>query len=452
MKVKKHFKLHRLYLELMGGIIGSFLLSAALFFTLQFCGEHLLNTNKAEDYYLKKLNEDSLSFSLMVELQHYSIQDFEAFGEWSKDHPLTFYYLIRGEREYFDSFLYSMAPEFYDLSNPEYQKLLENPVNFDTISGYHAYTIHFSDGEGTLYIVGDYQYGLKQQLFLINLFISVIFGLILIFLLVRKKIHYIADITEGIHIFEHGDLTYEIPIRGRDELSDVAGSLNSMKDALRIQMENEKEALMANSELVTALSHDLRTPLTTQMGYLEILKDHHYTTKEEHDAYIERAFHTCTQIKEMSDRLFEYFLAFDPHPERSADSLDSLDGMEVFMQLLAEHTLLLKDHGYQFQILEPEKTFTIHVNMDDLIRVFQNIFSNLDKYADEKVPIIINICREEKKCSITFTNAIRKVPRKNESFKIGLDSILGLMRRQGGTSVVTHDDSTFTLRLELPTY
>ncbi|HBS43674.1 MAG TPA: sensor histidine kinase, partial [Paenibacillus sp.] len=58
-----------------------------------------------------------------------------------------------------------------------------------------------------------------------------------------------------------------------------------------------------------ALSHDLHTPLTTQTGYLEILKEGHWSTQEEHDRYVEKCLATCEQMKQMSDRLFEYFLA-----------------------------------------------------------------------------------------------------------------------------------------------
>jgi K+-sensing histidine kinase KdpD len=223
-----------------------------------------------------------------------------------------------------------------------------------------------------------------------------------------------------------------------------------MRVAVSHQMENEKKALQANNSLVTALSHDLRTPLTTQMGYLEILKEHHYSSPEEMDKYVNTALETCTQIKEMSDRLFEYFLAFEPNPKRSEDSLEEYDGIGFLMQIISELSLPLIDQGFRFDIDEPTDEFTIKVNSEDILRIFNNVFTNIDKYADESSPVEISFVKDETNAIVTFTNTIRNEPRKNESAKIGLISISSLMKRQGGSSFTRTSNNKFTLELKFP--
>jgi signal transduction histidine kinase len=249
-----------------------------------------------------------------------------------------------------------------------------------------------------------------------------------------------------------GDLSYKIPIKGNDEISNVADNINSMSIAIARQIENEKKALQANNSLVTALSHDLRTPLTTQLGYLEILKEHHYSSQEEMDKYINTALDTCYQIKEMSDRLFEYFLAFDPHPERSKDTLTCYNGVEFLMQIIGELSFPLSEQGFSFDFDEPKDSFDINVNTDDILRVFNNVFTNIDKYADESAPVKINLTCDNDFATLSISNKIRKIPRKNESAKIGLISINSLMKRQGGSSITKTTLDTFTIELKFPIY
>ena len=328
------------------------------------------------------------------------------------------------------------------------RELLENS-NLNYLYTF-KYTIHLSDGDCTLRGFEDFQFALMSIIQNINFILCASMVIIIITILVRKKIHYIKEVTSGINILEGGDLNYNIPVKGYDEIANVATSLNSMRVAVIQQMENEKKALQANNSLVTALSHDLRTPLTTQMGYLEILKEHHYNSQEELDKYLNTALTTCHQIKEMSDRLFEYFLAFEPNPKRADDALEEYDGMEFFMQIISELTPPLMEQGFRFDVKEPSESFTIKVNADDILRIFNNVFTNIDKYAVESSPVEISFVKDETRAIVTFTNTIRNEPRKNESAKIGLISISSLMKRQGGSSLTRTSNNKFTLELKFP--
>jgi signal transduction histidine kinase len=222
-----------------------------------------------------------------------------------------------------------------------------------------------------------------------------------------------------------------------------------MRTTLSKQIESEKKAIQANNSLVTALSHDLRTPLTTQLGYLEILKEQHYTSEEERQEYLDKAIENGKQIKILSDRLFEYFLAFDRNTE-SLQQREVVDALELFMQLITEHTMYLEEIGFQFLLDEPEEQFFVEVNPEDCMRIFNNIFSNIEKYADKNETVIIRIHHTENQCEIMISNRIDRKPKKNESAKVGLESLRALMTRQGGQFKVERNNISFRTVLTFP--
>ncbi len=443
---KRFFHLKSLYLELGLSLLLCIGLAILVFYILDTLFINFAYSNWInKEYNSKHLAKAAEEFQIFIDDNSLASTDYDSIFQWSSKQTAIYFYLSKDGVIIFDP---NYEPD--EITDGDYYS---TTLSFLENAGYsyERYTINFSDGSCTMYLNGDFQYLLYQRLTLLNVFVSISLTLLLFSLLIRKKILYIHSINDGIKILEAGNLDYPISVKGEDELAQLATSLNSMRIALSQQMENEKKALRANSSLVTALSHDLRTPLTTQMGYLEILKEHHYNTPEEMDKYIATALDTCNRIKEMSDRLFEYFLAFDPHPERPANALEEYDALELFMQLFAEHSIPLENQGFIFDFDLPDSSFSIHINMDDMLRIFNNIFSNIDKYADETAPVKICIKKEPDSCLVSISNKIRLKPRKNESAKIGLISVNSLMKRQGGSSITRTSEKDFTIELTFPT-
>jgi signal transduction histidine kinase len=443
MKKIKAFFSKSLYLELWLSIIlglaiwgGSYLLLQEL--NYQFSFSKLITV----DYASAKVEASVADLQKYVNKNKLSSSDQKKIQQWANRNPMMFFCLEKD-----GALIYNFLDDYEEsivYDGDDYTAITE--AYFKAPEAY-TYTVSLTDGDVTMHIIEDFEYDLYNIIQNLNFFIGAILAIITITILIRKKIRYINQVTSGINILEGGDLEYDIPVKGNDEIAHVAESLNSMRVALSNQMENEKKALQANNSLVTALSHDLRTPLTTQMGYLEILKEHHYKSEEELDKYIGTALDTCHQIKEMSDRLFEYFLAFDPNPKRPDEALEQVNGMELFMQIISELTPPLMEQGFNFEVNENVEPFDIKVNTDDILRIFNNVFTNIDKYADEAEPVKIDIKKEDDNVILSFENTIRNVPRKNESAKIGLISISSLMKRQGGESKTFTIGDTFRLEL-----
>jgi signal transduction histidine kinase len=87
-----------------------------------------------------------------------------------------------------------------------------------------------------------------------------------------------------------GDLNGEITVDGRDEIARLAADIDGMRDAVIERMSNEKRAWEANSELITAMSHDIRTPMTSLIGYLGLLNNTDSLSEEERTRYLKAAY------------------------------------------------------------------------------------------------------------------------------------------------------------------
>lgn len=100
---------------------------------------------------------------------------------------------------------------------------------------------------------------------------------------------------------------------------------------------SEERVRTANRELITAISHDLRTPLTILLGYMDIIELGKYKTQEDLHQYIHNSREKAYQIKILSDKLFEYFTVSSASEEEEVE-FEIYDGRELIDQLLDEAT------------------------------------------------------------------------------------------------------------------
>ena len=168
---------------------------------------------------------------------------------------------------------------------------------------------------------------------------------------------------------------------GNDELSVLTRGVERMRSTMLDSLEKEKEAINANAELITSISHDIRTPLTVLLGYIDIMKSR--PSDEVMAEYLRASESTALRLKELSDDMFRYFLVFGGgaiEPE-----LANYGARTLVEQLLTEHILLLGERGYNVSY-HPANSLKdgVRVSTDapKLMRVIDNLFSNIYKYAD----------------------------------------------------------------------
>ena len=131
--------------------------------------------------------------------------------------------------------------------------------------------------------------------------------LIIYFILISNKfVTYVREIISGVERMKSGDLMEEIPVRGEDEFSEIAASINEMRHNLYETMEAQKAVEKTKDELITNVAHDLRTPLTSILGYLDLLTQGDFLTEEQKQKYLGIVSSKAKQLETLVKDLFDY--------------------------------------------------------------------------------------------------------------------------------------------------
>ena len=265
---------------------------------------------------------------------------------------------------------------------------------------------------------------------------------------VHRKLSYIKQLKEELEILAGGQLDFPISIHGKDEIGELAIGIDQMRRSLIAHQESEDQIRLANSQLVTAMSHDLRTPLTSLLAYLELLDRQKYTSEEQLHLLIHKSLDQTMRIRSMADKLFEYFLVYASeweHPE-----LEPMDADEVFGQFWGEYAFSLESKQFIVQTDFKPLSGMIQANLDLLRRAFDNLYSNLMKYADISIPIEIAFHRDNDQVCLTLKNGLPAKVDKKESTNIGLNTCKRILKYHNGTFETQVTSDTFFVTLCLP--
>ncbi len=262
---------------------------------------------------------------------------------------------------------------------------------------------------------------------LLNLFVAALALSIIIINYLRIIIKRIKRLENDVSIVSHENMNHRIVCRGRDEITSLSSNVEIMRNTMLENLKNEQEAREANNELITSISHDLRTPLTVLMGYVEMMKNHG-GADEEMEKYITATENTAQRLKQLSDDMLRYSLAFGD--AKKSITLEEYDAQTLMGQLFSEHILLMEEQGYSFKIAHVgnplKEDSTVHTDAQNLMRIVDNIFSNLYKYADKREPIEMYYYNEDGVFSVEFKNKIRHDGEIPESNGIGLKTCVRL--------------------------
>lgn len=234
---------------------------------------------------------------------------------------------------------------------------------------------------------------------------SIIIGLVLFiiffFLFTRKSIYYLEEINLGLKRIAEGDLNTKVPIRTEDELGQLARNINSMSKHLYRSIEEERNAEKTKNELITNVSHDLRTPLTSIIGYLGLISNDEYKDEVSLRYYIDIAYNKSLELKKLIDELFEFTKISYGGPKLN---LERIDIGQLIEQLVEEFIPILNDAGMECRIIPySEKLYTMG-DGNLLVRVFENLLSNAIRYGREGKYVDIEILGDKESITINTIN------------------------------------------------
>lgn len=379
-------------------------------------------------------------FSRYVSSNHISGSDEAAVARWS------------GNNAYITILVYKDEDLNMRIWNGRVQKSsnMQSAERLQISSQYgKLYPMRFADG---LYhiAIGDSSQVREDN---VNRLIALLLGSLAFFAITlwytRRLTRRIIRLSREADAIGGGDLEAPITLGGEDELATLAREMDAMRHSVIARMSGERRAWEANSELITAISHDIRTPMTALIGYLGLLNEDSGQDPEQRAQFAASAYDKAMELKDLTDELFKYFLVFG---KAELDlKLERLDGRLLLDQLLGEAAFDLSDGGFTVQTISFEGECTVKLDPLYLKRVLDNLVSNAKKYAAKDQPIIFLSELKDGKLSVCVSNAIARSPDRVESTRIGLRTCEKIMSALGGQFDVSRDEGHFAATFTLPT-
>lgn len=227
-----------------------------------------------------------------------------------------------------------------------------------------------------------------------------LFAVIFLFLQ-RRSLEYIRKIYEAVEKVSQGDLNTEIEVVGDDEFSSMAAGLNQMTRDIRSLMDKEREAERSKNELITNVAHDLRTPLTSIIGYLELLSNGTPMTPEMEKKYIDIAYTKAKRLEKLIEDLFGFTKL---NYGKISMKVSKVDIIKLLSQLLEEFypSFAEKNLVYELRSNVPAKVITADGNL--LARLFDNLINNAIKYGAEGKKILVDVEADDAVVTVSVTN------------------------------------------------
>lgn len=411
-------------------------LGVALYFLIVSTGNAFVRNNyMSSDAVNQRKVEIYHEFANYISAQNISGRNSAAVARWTR------------EKEYVTIHLFETGRERQSYSGGR-TSTSDLPRNYDSAVYGKLYPVRFSDG---IYHIAISDTSQTQQFRLVKIVAfccACIVFLLLNLLYTQFLTQRIIQLSKDAALISSGDLWRDIVPSGKDELGALAESMDEMRRSVIQRMGKETQAWQANSELITAISHDIRTPMTSLIGYLALLNDGGFEDKERSAQFAASAYGKAMELKDLTDQLFRYFLVYGKAELEL--KMESFDGKLLLEQLVGEAEFDLFDAGFKLQNIEFEGECSIDADPAYLKRVFDNIVSNIKKYADPALPVVFMSELSEGMLSITVSNRISRSMDRVESTKIGLRTCEKIMQAMSGSFTVRTDADHFAAEIKLP--
>lgn len=367
-----------------------------------------------EDKFFKRFEQEAQEINLYSKNK----EDKKALKKLLKKHDIYTNVYIYDDAE--DNFL-----------GGDFGKVLDEPVGITPLyslqNDFEQYSfnrlisesVKFKDGEGIVYVSSMHLLKYVKYYFYVALFVSLLIFFLPTFIFIKRKVKYINILKQEVLNMSQGDLSHAMTIMSHDELAILAQEMDTLRITLASNYQNEARIKESHQEMITCLSHDLRTPLTALRGYLDILCLHCYKDEKQMDHYLNSCIEKTEQIKDLSNKTFEYSLFYNDDLIPSLETISS----ESFIQYIEEHLEYLELEGFKIEKEITISSVQLQLDLSMMKRMMDNICSNIQKYARKEQPIYLQISIEKGNLKIVFENEKKEINHEVESNKIGLKSV-----------------------------
>ena len=220
-------------------------------------------------------------------------------------------------------------------------------------------------------------------------------------LLQSRSMRYISRISSAMREIAEGDLNITLDVEGDDEFADMAENLNNMVEELRQLMDRERESERTKNELITNVAHDLRTPLTSIIGYLELLSGPVKLNEEMQKKYLDITYKKSKRLQKLIEDLFGFTKL---NYGKISMKVSKVDIVKLLSQMLEEFypNFMEKNLAYELQSNVTAKVITADGNL--LARLFDNLIGNAIKYGAEGKRILVKVMADTDEVQVSVTN------------------------------------------------
>ncbi len=272
-----------------------------------------------------------------------------------------------------------------------------------------------------------------------------------------------GTLAKGVQRMSQGDLSFQIPTKYlHGSFLSFAKQLNALSETAMIAAENQMRSERMRSELITNVSHDIKTPLTSIINFVDLLQKPHTPTESE--MYLEVLSRQSSQMKKLIEDLMELSKASSGN---IAVNLTAIDACEAVQQALGEFSDKLEAVSLEALFQQPDRQIMIQADGRLVWRVLSNLLSNAVKYAMPGTRLYVELSEEDGQVLLSLKNVSKEpltvsaedlmerfvrgdASRNSEGSGLGLNIAKSLMEVQNGQLQILLDGDLFKVTLAFP--
>ena len=254
---------------------------------------------------------------------------------------------------------------------------------------------------------------------ILEMIVCFIFFFSVYFVFFTKKItDYFEQIDRGIEEFSEGNFDIKFEVRNEDELSNIARNLNRTTSEINRILAKERDEEKSRKEFITCIAHDLRTPLTSVIGYLQLVMAKSYESRSneelqiKNEEYVRVAYEKAIRLQGLIEELFS-FTKTDSTELRL--HLTEIDVVKLMEQLADECYPSLQEAGLTLEFKTSAEVIKIEADGELMARAIANLLTNGIKYGKDGKKLIIDLYRQDENSDlhIKIINYGRLIPQKD---------------------------------------
>lgn len=233
--------------------------------------------------------------------------------------------------------------------------------------------------------------------------------LIMILVFAPKWVRRYEDIRHGLDEVNSGNLDYKIPVQGDDELDQLARGINKITEATSIAVQNELKNQRMKTDLISNVSHDLKTPLTSMVTYIDLLKTEGLDS-ERAPEYLDILQQKTERLRQLTEDLFE---AAKASSGATPVHMSRVDLLSLLNQGLGELSDRVEDSSLEFLVSAEQERYFVRADGQLLWRVISNLLGNVLKYSQEHTRVYISFTRQAAESGDLVIMEIKNISRQS---------------------------------------